>query len=341
MGHVRVLACAVAVLGATACGGGGSTPVGPSTPPVPTYTVNATVFYDENANGLLDPNEAVRVPNVDVVIGTGSGRSQPGTGVATVTGIEEGALTVNLRTESIPAYFQPLGPTPISGPAQADVRIPLTWPIGNNKTNFYLGFGDSITAGDGSSDGNGYGLRLQSLLGPHFGRAEVARRGAPGQNSAGGLSRIRLWLATFRPAYVLILEGTNDWQDQTCQNQGPAACFTIDSLSGMIDAARDAETLPVLATIIPVNPAKAPEGRNLWLDDMNTRIKSMAQAKQVDLADLNADMKAAGTLSTLFYDDVHPNDAGYQVLAQGWFKAITRSRSAASSSRRHFGFRLP
>jgi hypothetical protein len=35
---------------------------------------------------------------------------------------------------------------------------------------------------------------------------------------------------------------------------------------------------------------------------------------------------------------VHPNDAGYQVLAQGWFKAITRARSAAASSSPRFGF---
>lgn len=341
MSRSRVLAClAVAVL-VSSCGGGGSTPSGPSTPPIPTYTVSATVFYDENANGVLDASEAVRVPNVDVVIGTGSGRSQPGSGVATVTGIEEGASTVNLRTESIPAYFQPLGAIPISVPAQTEVRIPLTLPIGTNGANVYLGYGDSITYGDGSADGQGYALKLQNLLGPHFGRAQVQKFGRPGTNSAEGLSRLAVWLRNFRPAYVLILYGTNDWQDQTCQRSSPAACFTLDSLGGMVDTARDVSTLPVLATIIPVNPAKAPEGRNLWLDDMNTRIKALAQAKQVPLADLNAEMRAAGSLSTLFADDVHPNDAGYQAIAQGWFKAISRSRSAASSSRGRFGFALP
>ena len=71
---------------------------------------------------------------------------------------------------------------------------------------------------------------------------------------------------------------------------------------------------------------------------MNVRIKALAQEQKVTLADLNAEFKAAGNLPALFADDVHPNDAGYQVIAQGWFKAITRARSAAASSSPRFGF---
>jgi len=57
------------------------------------------------------------------------------------------------------------------------------------------------------------------------------------------------------------------------------------------------------------------------------------------VADLNAEMKSAGNLAALYYDDVHPNDAGYQLLAQAWFKAITRGRAAAASaSAPSFGF---
>jgi lysophospholipase L1-like esterase len=335
---------AAALLGVTllsaACGGGGGNPGTPSSPPPPTYSATATVFYDENGNGALDSNEAVRVPNVTVVIGSGTGTSASNTGQAVVTGITEGTFTPQVRTESLPAYFvPPPGPLPaVTLPGAAEVRVPLTLPIGGNQENLYLGYGDSITAGDGSSDGQGYALRLQNLLGPHFGRAEVRKFGRPGTNSAEGLSRIRTWLRTFSPAYVLILYGTNDWQDQTCQNKGPESCFTLDSLDGMIDVARDFDVLPVLATIIPVNPAKAPEGRQKWVDDVNVTIKTLAAQRQVALADLNAEMKTASVpLASQFSDDIHPNDAGYQTIAQGWFKAITRSRSAAASARR-FGF---
>ena len=69
-------------------------------------------------------------------------------------------------------------------PGTTEVRIPLTLPIGDNKPNVYLGLGDSITFGDGSSDRQGYVLKLQNLLGPHFARAEVQTRGRQGDTSA-------------------------------------------------------------------------------------------------------------------------------------------------------------
>jgi lysophospholipase L1-like esterase len=333
----------VAGLVAAACGGGPSTTPSttPSEPPVPTYSVTATVFYDENGNGQLDATEFVRVPGVDVVVGAGTGRSAVGSGIAQVTGIREGLQTVGVRLESLPTYFQPLpaGTVQVPGGA-AEVRVPLTLQIGNNLPNLYFGYGDSITAGDGSSDKQGYAIRLQNLLAPYFARAEVRKFGRPGTNSAEGQEKARQWIGQAHAAYVLILYGTNDWQDQTCQNQGPDACFTITRLGDIVDITRDVDSLPVLGTIPPVNPALAPAGRNAWIDQMNTRIKAMAQQRQVLLADVNAAFKAnSAGLASLFADDVHPNDAGYQMLAQAWFGAITRARSASSSSR-SFGFGL-
>jgi lysophospholipase L1-like esterase len=336
---LRLGACLVSGGIAVACGGGGS-PTGPTPTPTPEpgYTVNVTVFYDENGNGQLDPSEAVRIPGVSVVVGTGTGTTAAGSGVAVVTGVGAGAQTVNLRTDSLPAYFQPGNPVPVQVPGTADVRYPLTLPIGQNNANVYFGYGDSITYGNGSSDGQGYRLRLLNLLGPYFGRADVKTFGRPGTYSSDGASRLKLWMGHYDPAYLLLLYGTNDWNDQTCQNQGPAACFTIDALRAMVEDAKDADTLPVLATLIPANPTLAPAGRNAWYDDMNVRIKALAQEQRVTLADLNAEFKAAGNLGALYSDDVHPNDAGYQVMAQGWFKAITRARSAAASSSPRFGF---
>jgi lysophospholipase L1-like esterase len=334
--RLAALACGLA---AAACGGGGtSTPSGPSEPSVPTYSVTAVVFYDENGNGQLDASEAVRVPGVGVVIGTGTGTSAAGTGQAVVTGIREGALTAAVRTESLPAYFQPPAPAAIQVPGTTEVRIPLTLPIGSNKANVYLGLGDSITNGEGSSDHLGYVLKLQNLLGPHFGRAEVHAVGRPGDTSEETVEVTRETLRWFDPAYTLILLGTNDWQDQTCQQQGPSACYTIDALRSIVEDVKDWDSLPVLATIIPGNPAKVPAGRNAWFDEMNVKIKALAQEQNIVLADLNADFKAAGNLPALYSDDVHPNDAGYQVMAQGWWKAITRARSAAASSSPRFGF---
>jgi lysophospholipase L1-like esterase len=333
--RVGAIACGVAAVG---CGGGSSTPDGPTGPTVPTYSVAVTVFYDQDSDGQLDANEAARVPGVQVVIGTGSGTSAPGTGIASVTGIQEGALSVAVRTESLPAYYQAPSPATIQVPGATEARIGLTLPIGDNSPNLYLGLGDSITAGDGSSDEQGYKLKLQNLLGPYFARAEVQTRGRQGDTSAETAQVTRRTLREHDPAYTLILLGTNDWHDQICQKQGPTACFTIESLRSIVEDVKDWRSLPVLATITPVNPLYSTAARDAFYDQTNVGIKALAREENIVLADLSADFKAAGNLSTLFADDVHPNDAGYQVMAQGWFKAITRARSAAASSSPRFGF---
>ncbi len=330
-------------LGLVRCGGGSgpSSPSNSPTPGVPTYSVTATVFYDQNGNGQLDGNENTRVPGVDVVIGTGTGRSATGSGQAVVTGIQSGTFTVAVRTESLPYYFQPLAPASIAVPGTSDVRVPLTLSIGRNNPNLYLGLGDSITFGDGSSDGQGYAVKLQGLLGPHFGRAEVKTWGRQGDSSAETAEVTTKTLGWFNPAYTLILLGTNDWHDQSCQGRPAASCYTVSSLREIVQDVKGSNSLPVLGTIPPVNPARAPETRNRWYDDMNVMIKAMAAQEQVAVADLNAEMKAAPSLASLFSDDVHPNDAGYQLIAQAWFKAITRGRtSTTSATGPSFGFRL-
>jgi hypothetical protein len=215
---LAAIACGLA---AAACGGGSSTPDGPSVPSVPTYSVAVTVFYDQDADGQLDANEAARVPGVEVVIGTGSGTSAPGTGVASVTGIQEGVSSIAVRTESLPAYYQAPPSAPIQVPGATEARIGLTLPIGDNQPNLYLGLGDSITDGDGSSDGLGYKLKLQNLLGPHFGRAEVQTRGRQGDTSAETAQVTRRTLREHDPAYTLTSKRRRLHDGRTFRHQGP------------------------------------------------------------------------------------------------------------------------
>jgi lysophospholipase L1-like esterase len=325
-----------------ACSGGdGGNPNGP-TDPDPTYQVTVTLFYDENGNGQLDGGEGARVPGVEVVIGAGSGASAPGTGQALVTGIRAGSFPVSLRTGSIPTFYQAAPEFPVQVPGTTAVSYPLVLPIGGNGPSTYLGYGDSITLGESASDGNGYVLKLQNLLGPHFGRAEVRQRGRDGDTSQEGADNARRTLKDERPAYTLVLIGTNDWTDnvpQGCQDE-PSLCDTIDNLRTILDEVKSWQSLPVLATLTPVNPALAPSGRNDWIDEMNVRIRALAQQEGALLVDANAAFKARGDLSALFVDDVHPNDAGYEVLAQAWFDGISRGRAEAASRKRVFGFAI-
>ena len=60
-------------------------------------------------------------------------------------------------------------------------------------------------------------LKLQNLLGPYFGRAEVRAWGRPGTVSVEGATPDAETLRWYDPAYVLILYGTNDWHDQSAR----------------------------------------------------------------------------------------------------------------------------
>ena len=115
---------------------------------------------------------------------------------------------------------------------------------------------------------------------------------------------MRKTLGWYDPAYTLILLGTNDWH--TCKNLPPSQCYTIDSLRNIVETVKDWQSLPVLGTLPPANPAIAPRSRNEWNDTMNALIKPLARQQNVAVADLNAEFVAAGNLPSLFDDDVHP-----------------------------------
>jgi lysophospholipase L1-like esterase len=320
-----------------ACGGGGgssSGPSGPSGPTDPTYSLSVTVYYDENANGTLDPMEAARVPGVEVEVGTGTGVTASGTGIATVTGILEGSHEATVQPGSLPAYYQFAGPVSVQVPQTTELLLPVALPIGNNRPNVYLAFGDSITDGEGSSDGQGYAVKLLNLLGPHFGRADVQKWGRSSDTSLESAGATGTPLRAVDPAYTLILFGTNDWHDSRCKDLTPE-CFTIDALRSIVQDVKNYQSLPVLGTLPPVNPDLAPASRNEWVETMNEQIKVLAQREGALLADLHAAFSAQPSLPALFADDVHPNDAGFDVIAQAWFDAISQPRSAPSSSRRH------
>jgi len=349
MARRRPALLALAQLCFVGCGGTGGPPTQPSPPSEPTYPVTAVVFYDENANGVLDPTEVVRLPQVDVVVqGVGSAKTAAATGQAVVMGVKAGSQSVAIRTESLPMFFVPGPPVGVQVPQTGVVNLPVVLPIGTNQPNVYMAFGDSITNGLGSSDGNGYRVRLQNLLGPYLGRAQVNNEGKDGTFSKDGANRIPGRLGRNRPAYTLIHYGTNDFNDQSCQVGPIANCYTLDSLRSIVDQVKASQSLPVLATLIPTNPAVNPS-ENLWINQINPGIKALAFQEGALLADLNAVFLAqGGDLSRFFADgplgDVHPNDLGYDLMAQGFFKALTQARSATASgvsSSPYWGFSAP
>jgi lysophospholipase L1-like esterase len=329
---------ALAVVLTAACGGGSGGGVGSPTTPVPRHPVQLVLFYDENGNGTADTAENAAVPDVDVDIAGQTGRSAKLTGLAMVPDVPDGPHTVSLRSSSVPPYYRLSGAAlSVSVPQAAPGAVALTLPIGGNRPNRYLAFGDSITDGLGSRDVDGFRGPLEEALQRHFGRGVVEADGLGGTKSDDGIERLGGLLGRVRPAYTLILYGTNDWK--RCLGEVP--CHTVDALQTQIGIVKAASSLPILGTIPPVNPNDNPPERNEWITRMNAAVRAMAAQEGVPVADVHAGfLREGGRLEDLFVDLVHPNDRGYRVIADEFFKAIATRSPASSTSLRSF-FRRP
>ena len=326
----------ILVAAAAAACGGGSSPTDPdgSPTPVPGSPVSGFVYYDENANGTVDPTETVRLPSVGVTVG-GVAASTSAGGRFSLPSVPNGSQTAQARPEALPAYFAPGAALSVTVPSTGDVAVPAVLALGGRaRANTYLAFGDSITWGQGSSDGSGYADELQADLRAFWGNATVIKDGDPGTKSNRGESRLGASLNAHRPAYVLILYGTNDWNEPECREEFP--CFTITSLRSMVLQARDAGGFPVVGTIPPVNPSytdRNPAERNEWVTRMNDLVRATAKQERAAIAEVHGDFLKQSSLPSLFDDYLHPNDAGFAVIKRSFFEAITKPLSASGSAR--------
>ena len=290
-------------------------------------SVRGLVFYDEDGDGRIGAEEGVRMPEVTVKVG-GRAATTDGEGRFEVTEVGVGTPQAEVALASLPPYFAfgPAPSVPVPPPAAFELGLGVTLPIGTNRPNVYMAFGDSITQGDGSRSRRGYRDVLGGLLAARFGRARIENEGVSGTDSERGLGRLPESLARQRPAFVLIHYGTNDWNGFGCR----VVCGTAENLRRMVRICREARSLPVVATLIPVNPAnedRLASARNAWVAATNTEVRAMATAEGVTLADLHAAfLREDPALEPLFSDHVHPNDRGYEVMAAELFRALTAAR---------------
>jgi len=188
-------------------------------------------------------------------------------------------------------------------------------------------FGDSITQGypyitehgDGRRVG-GYEPKLETLLNNASRPSQVFNWGwagegtVPSDGSVGGLNRIDSVLETGSSKYILILEGTNDpcWMVPVSD--------TIFNLDRLIDKSRTYNVEPILATLTPDTTSPPICGTKPIDSEYNPAIKNLASQRGVILADQYA--AVIGNWASLTGDGLHPNDQGYQVMAQKWFAVI-------------------
>jgi lysophospholipase L1-like esterase len=183
--------------------------------------------------------------------------------------------------------------------------------VGDNVATRFTAFGDSLTVGvlkDVRVTPDSYPAQLQRMLRGTIGsNAQVLNRGLGGESTAEGLGRFGPVLEADTPGFVLIMEGTNGTDDPG----------NVGNLRTMVRIAKDRRTIPLVATI----PRFWDEGmvKNRFVEALNSGIRSMAAQEGIELVDA---YDALDRRELFGGDGFHPNEAGYQVLAEAWLQGI-------------------
>jgi lysophospholipase L1-like esterase len=141
-------------------------------------------------------------------------------------------------------------------------------------------------------------------------------RGISGQTTPQMLVRFRQDVIALKPAVVVILAGTND----IAGNTGPSTLEMIeDNLASMTELAQANGIRVVLASVLPVydypwKPGLEPAQKIVTL---NRWIRQYAAAHHAVYLDYHAAMadERQGMRKELSGDGVHPNQAGYRIMA--------------------------
>jgi len=199
-----------------------------------------------------------------------------------------------------------------------------------------VALGDSITLGTGMKPGDTYPEQLQMLLEQKLGdqAPRVVNAGVGGNTVLAGLARLDKDVLAHQPRYVLIGFGMNDSVMVAAgQPRVPVEQFRekLRELVGRVQAA-GARTL-----LAPVTPVAAeyyyerhprewyPEGLQPVLDRYTKVIAEVAAETKSPLVDLSG-LDPAAHIRTPensgLRDGVHPNAAGYGVIAAAYAKVL-------------------
>lgn len=202
-------------------------------------------------------------------------------------------------------------------------------------------FGDSITAGSGSSGGGGYRVELfaqtveagksLTFVGSQSSGPDTVggvpfpkhNEGYPGYTIDGKMGILPLAATALhagKPNIVLLMIGTNDVNGYVDLANAPAR------LGNLIDTVVDTDPnlLLVVAKIVPTTD----DAENGRIQPYNDAIPAVVAArvtagKHVILVDMYSAFTAnAGYKTEDMFNFIHPNDAGYVVMGDVWFAAI-------------------
>lgn len=171
--------------------------------------------------------------------------------------------------------------------------------FGDNNPDLVLCMGDSITAG-GFSGGAPWPARFAGMSGK-----STFNGATPGAISSVGTAQIGSLLAERRPGYVIILYGAND----AITGRDPADVGA--ATRSMIQTAKNASTIPVVATTPPMSGARTIYNDNI--DAINSEIRRAARSEGARLVDIHRAIRRNPDLYLI--DGLHLSTLGEELVA--------------------------
>ncbi len=175
--------------------------------------------------------------------------------------------------------------------AGCGAKTPAIAPLANDAT--VLAFGDSLTFGTGAKPEESYPAHLQMLVG-----RRVVNAGIPGEISADGLKRLPEVFDDTQPKLMILCHGGNDFL-QKLGDEGVA-----ENVRAMIKLARDRG----IAVILIATPKP---GLSVSPPDFYAEV-----AKELAIPIERNSLHDVLTDNAKKSDLVHPNAAGYRVIAE-------------------------
>ena len=166
-------------------------------------------------------------------------------------------------------------------------------------------FGDSLTFGTGAGKGMDYPSQLAKMLGK-----PVINQGIPGDTTASALGRLYRDVLSKNPAVVLITLGGNDLKN------GLSRDFTFDNLKLIVESIQERGAKVIIGGL------KIPDV------DRGFGQAYEALAKQTGATLIPNIYEGIMGNPQLMSDPIHPNDAGYRIIARRFYNALASSEKS-------------
>lgn len=168
----------------------------------------------------------------------------------------------------------------------------------------------------------GYAPKLWRLLEERYGTGfDLVTEGVGGENSREALDRIDEMIRRHNPDVVLILSGIVDVNTEVVRF--PVVRASIDEMMRIVQLRGK---YPIIGTYPPVNPGGFRVFALENITRLNDVIRQEAKGRNVLIADHEA--AAPGDFRGQGSDGIHPNNIGYEAMAQTWFESIEEALEA-------------